>query len=398
MARVNLIFTRLLKKDGDGTLCVGGVETYILRLSRLLLELGHEPVLYQQARQRFERQIDGLTVVGIPPEMATAAALHEAACRNDPAPDPVILFCAEQIACPSRSRRSILIQNGIYWDLPNRYWTRSKLQQWPLLGTLSKAYTSWCKLRDIHYARYRVCVDLNFVNWQRAVCDDPDESRMFYIPNCCCPMPEQEVRRKLDKNGANLQILFARRFFEYRGTRIFAWAAARIAAEFPNVRILICGEGPDETFLREELGRFPNIQIGKVPWTEMDDLLKETDIAVVPSLGSEGTSFSLCEAMGAACAVLASNVGGMTNMIIPEHNGLLMWPNAQDCHALLRELVVDPEKRKRLAEAAWRTACNSFSEERWSESWRRVLQECIGADGGNSLVREELLATDRHAV
>lgn len=377
MAKVNMIFTGLLDAAGEGTMHIGGVETYILRLSKLIAELGHEPVLYQQARRSFEQRVDSLKVFGVPPERAHPTELYDAACRNDPSQEPVILFCAEQIACRSRSRRSILIQNGVYWDLPNRYWTRFRFQHRPVLGTLSKVYTSLCKMRDIRFARYRVCVDLNFVNWYRAVCESPDESRMFYIPNCCNPSSEAEVTSKLERTGQSLKILFARRFFEYRGTRIFAEAAARIAAEFPNVIIMICGEGPDEGFLKARLSEYANIHVTKVPWSEMPRLLSEIDISAVPSLGSEGTAFSIVEAMGAGCAVVASNVGGMTNMVVHGHNGLLMWPNARDCYMRLRELILDADRRKKLAWQGWRTACDSFSEETWRQSWRQVLERCI---------------------
>ncbi len=97
-------------------------------------------------------------------------------------------------------------------------------------------------------------------------------------------------------------------------------------------------------------------------------------IAVVPSLASEGTSLSLAEGTGTGCAVIASGVGGMTNMVIDGYNGRLVEPQAEALAVVLRELIIDRPLRQRLAARA-RDRPRSVSLERWRARWSRVLDE-----------------------
>jgi len=78
---------------------------------------------------------------------------------------------------------------------------------------------------------------------------------------------------------------------------------------------------------------------------EVLDIHLEHDIAVVPSIASEGTSLSVAEAMGAGCAVVATAVGGVTNMIINGHNGILAMPDAASVLNGLETVVSDPALR-----------------------------------------------------
>ena len=98
-------------------------------------------------------------------------------------------------------------------------------------------------------------------------------------------------------------------------------------------------------------------------------------IAVVPSLASEGTSLSLAEGMGTGCAVIATGVGGMTNMVIDGYNGRLVEPQAEALAVVLRELIIDRPLRQCLAARGAETAREAFSLERWRARWSRVLDE-----------------------
>ena len=105
------------------------------------------------------------------------------------------------------------------------------------------------------------------------------------------------------------------------------------------------------------------------------------DIVVVPSLGSEGTSLSVAEGMGAGCAVVATNVGGITNMIIDGYNGLLVMPTAAALTTALERVIADPELRQALGSKAYETAVRSFSLEVWEAKWRQVLEEVAYGSG-----------------
>ena len=98
------------------------------------------------------------------------------------------------------------------------------------------------------------------------------------------------------------------------------------------------------------------------------------DIAVVPSLASEGTSLSVAEAMATGCPVVATAVGGVTNMIISGYNGLLTMPNAASLIEGIEFLIQNPSTRRYIGMKAYETAKDAFSLERWEKSWQQVLR------------------------
>jgi glycosyltransferase involved in cell wall biosynthesis len=85
---------------------------------------------------------------------------------------------------------------------------------------------------------------------------------------------------------------------------------------------------------------------------ELSMRLRAFDVVVVPS-DNEAFSLALTEAMGAGCAVVATRVGGMAEIVEDEVSGLLIEP--ADEWALstsISRLLVDRSMRLRLGEAA----------------------------------------------
>ena len=115
------------------------------------------------------------------------------------------------------------------------------------------------------------------------------------------------------------------------------------------------------------------VDFTKFDTTESVDFHTAYDIAMVPSLYSEGTSLSLLEAMSAGCACIATDVGGLSNIIINGHNGILIRPDAGDLRNATELLIKNKEKRLYLAENAKRTVLDSFTYEIWSERWNSFL-------------------------
>ena len=103
-------------------------------------------------------------------------------------------------------------------------------------------------------------------------------------------------------------------------------------------------------------------------------------IAVIPTVGSEGTSLSLLEAMSAQCAVICTDVGGMTNVVIDRYNGLMI--NAGDSQMLykaIKELINDEKLLRCLAERGYETFKNGFSYTMWSNRWKDVVCKLMEA-------------------
>jgi len=123
-----------------------------------------------------------------------------------------------------------------------------------------------------------------------------------------------------------------------------------LVEEFPDLRVLIAGEG-DRRFALEdltaELGLEDTVMFLGVR-TDVPDVLAALDIAVSTS-DFEGSPLSVMEYMEAARPVVATRVGGVPDLIDDGDQGLLVDP--QDPAAFARAvsaLLRDPERARRM--------------------------------------------------
>ena len=125
--------------------------------------------------------------------------------------------------------------------------------------------------------------------------------------------PREDERRR----EGPLQIVVPRRLFPKNGVEFLVRAMPLILAEV-EVEASIIGDGPERARLErlaESLGVSERIRfLGARANAEMPALLREADIAVIPSL-MEATSIAALEAMACGLPVAASAVGGLPEII-----------------------------------------------------------------------------------
>lgn len=73
-------------------------------------------------------------------------------------------------------------------------------------------------------------------------------------------------------------------------------------------------------------------------------------------------------------AVIATNVGGLTNLIIDGYNGLLIHPSREYLTQALRFLIDHPRERLRLGANAAATA-RAFDRRLWEARWRQYISK-----------------------
>lgn len=359
---------------------VGGIETYLLTLAGVFLEMGIKPTIYQWSKQPFSKQTEGISVKGIPlmhyHYKRRSSLLLRSVLKEIDAADDIMIFGSDQQAVRSGCKRAVSIQHGIAWDLPNRFLTSHAFLQSGLFGNL---YKRWLQKRFRgFYERCpnRVCVDYNFLNWYRTQLATEPEGRNWVIPNFASIASGAQIKSRA-RNDKTIRILFARRFCEFRGTRIMAQAARSILEKYSNIEFTFAGEGPDEQWLKEYFVDDSRVAFLRYLPDESLEINLKHDIAVVPSLASEGTSLSVAEAMGAGCAVVGTAIGGITNMIIDGYNGLLISPTVLELTSALVRLIESPELRKDLGANAFQVAEQGFSLSIWQARWRAVIESMV---------------------
>jgi glycosyltransferase involved in cell wall biosynthesis len=151
--------------------------------------------------------------------------------------------------------------------------------------------------------------------------------------------------------------LFAGRLTEEKGADT-AISAARRA----GVPLVVAGTGPDAARLRELAGGDESVRfLGRVPPEEMPELRRGAAFAVVPSRWDEPCPYVVIEAMAAGLPVLASDVGGLPEMV---GGGLLDANAAGEWADAMAALWGDPALRAERGAGALARARELFGQER----------------------------------
>lgn len=373
--KVAILYNKFFDSDGDHRI-IGGVETYLLNLSTVCQELNFETTIYQFSNLPFEKAIGKLKIKGIPVfhvsfkernRVLFQAVEKELDNRKD-----ILIFGADHVSIPTQNPRHISIQHGISWDLPVKYMTHREIVKYEWAAKLKKWRTIQACKRNFENCPNTVCVDYNFLNWYRTtVTKEPEHHRIWVIPNFSPIAPDDEVSQR-NYNNNDVRILFARRFVQMRGTRLIAGAATNLLRKHNEITFTFAGEGPDEAWLRETFFPYNRVRFTKYSSEQTIPIHLNHDIAVVPSLASEGTSLSVAEAMATGCPVVATAVGGITNMIIHGYNGLLVMPNVTSLQEGIENLIQNPEKRRLVGIRAYETAKEAFSIDHWKSPGRTL--------------------------
>jgi glycosyltransferase involved in cell wall biosynthesis len=151
------------------------------------------------------------------------------------------------------------------------------------------------------------------------------------------------------KPGGDLRVLFFARHIPAKGCDVLVRALGRLKARNVRFRARIAGDGPHRPIsqaLAQEMGlgeetAFLGYQSDDQLLTELQD----ADVVVVPTLQDEIGQLVASEAMSCGCAVVASAIGAIPELI--EGVGVLFPPG--DDAALARELEALAGDRARLA-------------------------------------------------
>jgi len=135
---------------------------------------------------------------------------------------------------------------------------------------------------------------------------------------------------------------------------LFLAMAQRIAAESGDVIFLIAGGGELESQLRAEaLARGLADRVRFLGWRrDLATIYGASDLFVLTSL-NEGTPVALIEAMSAGVPGVATDVGGVRDVIVDESMGLVVASDEPDALTrAVRDLLSDDDARARMGAAA----------------------------------------------
>lgn len=342
----------------------GGAERYLIELVRLIRQMGYEPEIYQCGTGDWVRYYGDMRVIGL----NTGTDMQRLNQRfHEIVPNSALtIYFVFKLAAPRyHASKSIGISHGIYWD-DKSYQYNPSIQEKNVRDILEA----------ISHISTTVSVDTNTINWVRATQVGLAE-KLVYIPNFV-DLNQFQPRQQSGnvRHNDEIAVLYPRRLYKPRGF----WLVEKLVPEFleryPNVAFHFVGKADalEEEAVRALTFKYPErVKWYFLPPERMQEAYAQADIALIPTINGEGTSLSCLEALASGNAVIASNVGGLPDLVLSGFNGLLIEPNVNSLREALHTLLRDPELRQRIAKNGVEVA-RSFDIQNWRSRWKRILK------------------------
>jgi len=196
---------------------------------------------------------------------------------------------------------------------------------------------------------------------------------------------------KNTKTGDPLHIGYLGQIASHKGVDVLVRAFMRLSKHHPQSVLKIYG---DLSRVPQYVQRLKHLAgekkavdfCGSFANEDVYKILKDIDVLVVPSLWFENSPNVILEAFASGTPVVASNFGGMTELVEHEVNGLLFKRgDVKDLYRTLRKLSEKPELL-----ASFREGIQSVKTE--SEEWEEIVElsmQLIGQDKKGGHVPEK---------
>lgn len=195
---------------------------------------------------------------------------------------------------------------------------------------------------------------------------------------------------------APFTVLFVGRLVARKGIPTLIEAARRLRETVP-IRVVIIGEGPERSAIEAEIARAGLDGVvelrGRVPSDELVRAYQGADALVLPAVvdargDTEGLGVVVLEAMSCGTPVVASDIGGITDMVTHDQTGLLVPPgDPAALAAAIERLAKDPDLWRRLAHAGHRRFRDDFSWPSLVRRWEDLYRETVTGPGSGAPAR-----------
>jgi glycosyltransferase involved in cell wall biosynthesis len=161
---------------------------------------------------------------------------------------------------------------------------------------------------------------------------------------------KQNLKKELGIPENSLIVGTAGRLVPVKGPEFLVKAAKYIISKYPDTYFIFTGDGSLENDLKKralEMGISENIIF--LGWRDnVAKIISIYDIFVLPSL-NEGMGRVLAEAMALGKPIVASNIGGVPDLVIHGKNGFLVPPkNPKELAKYIQVLIEDKDTRAKM--------------------------------------------------
>lgn len=265
-----------------------------------------------------------------------------------------------------------------------------------VLATVHQPYSSWhsplwkvllrlSALLCDHFIAVSLAAESSWFGRSRDIADVPDSllPKHFTLHNavdvsCVQVLAASEEAARLRSGYAESGCFvfgYIGRLSHEKGADILFDAFELLAQRYAAVCLLVVGDGPERASLEHRYGVrqwWRRVTMaGRQDWENAMRHFAAMDAVVVPSR-FEGFGLSAVEAMAASLPVVASDAGGLGEIIAHGQNGLLFeCGNVSGLLACMERLLLEPQTRRRLCLDARRRA-SDFDIELFNRKIRKL--------------------------
>ena len=181
-------------------------------------------------------------------------------------------------------------------------------------------------------------------------------------------------------------VVFAGRLVREKGADVLLKAFARTSQEIKDARLILSGDGIQRKRLERlivDLGISNSVfMTGHIPMDEMEKLFDSSWVQVVPSLWGEPFGRAAAEAMMRGTAVIASDSGGLAEIVGRDHQrGFLVPPGDEEALAeALSSLLLNRQLAEKMGRAGREFALVHFNQESYMDKILQLYNRiCPGA-------------------
>lgn len=212
------------------------------------------------------------------------------------------------------------------------------------------------------------------------------------LPNITGALEVEQVERQVARADGEY-LLFVGRLRIRKGVEILLEALARLRTRFPELSLLVAGEGEQGSSLERRaasLDLADHIRfLGRCSAGEVRELLTGARALVVPSI-YEGMPLVILEAMEASVPVVASRVSGIPEVV---EDGVTGWlvpaENIDELARAIEEAWRDPEESSRRGAAGRQRLDSDFRPSAAAGTWLAEVRAAQGPALTQKAEREE---------
>jgi glycosyltransferase involved in cell wall biosynthesis len=181
--------------------------------------------------------------------------------------------------------------------------------------------------------------------------------------------------------SAQKYVLYTGRLWARKGLFDLLDCAEQVCRVRPGVKFFIVGTGPFFSKIENEIQRKGlsgrAMLLGRVTRSKLIQLYQNATVHVIPS-HYEGLPTVLLEAMSCGLPVVATNVGGNSDVISSGKNGFLVPPKSpQELAKVILKLLDDDNLRKEIGAAARKTIELSYTWDNIADNIQKCYEDML---------------------